>query len=198
MMSTDPRVPAELLDEIVAHFSPDSDHATLKDLSLTSRRFDDLSRPLVFTSFNFYPYSVVTGSYGLCAGDFVLPPAPDLNRARERLEFWASARIAPYVLECNVEPLEFENSGRLPPPGEDPYMLLAAFFQFLPRFTRLRGFSGFHVHFTQITVANLCQIVFDRLFSFYSSLAYMYFIYVGFLRASELKKQESRTFTASV
>ncbi|KAJ7451545.1 hypothetical protein FB451DRAFT_1283545 [Mycena latifolia] len=160
-MNTGARIPAELLDEIVVHFSPTTDRETLRHLSLTNRRFHRVSHPLLFANFKFHPYSVVQNTYyfvDMAPEDLILPLEPVLNRARQRLEFWVSEKIATCVLECEVDPLDFEYSGRTPPPGEDPYALLAAFFQALPRFVNLQHFSGFHVHFTRIAMMNLCTL----------------------------------------
>ncbi|KAJ7147170.1 hypothetical protein C8R43DRAFT_543616 [Mycena crocata] len=85
--------------------------------------------------------------------DLILLPAPQFERARQRLEFWASDEIAPHVIDCSVEPLEFEHSGRAPAPGEDPYALLTPFFEFLPRFVNLKSFNAFTVHFSSVTLA---------------------------------------------
>ncbi|KAJ6525227.1 hypothetical protein DFH09DRAFT_1371933 [Mycena vulgaris] len=154
-MSSSVHIPTELWDEVVGHFSPGVDHDTLKHLTLTNRCLHHLSRPLLFTNFKFQPYTVVISIHGMYTGDLLLPLAPELDRARQRLEFWASEAIARHVLHCDVQPLEFEESGRVPPAGEDPYTLLAAFFDFLPRFVNLQHFGGFHVHFTRATVMNL-------------------------------------------
>ncbi|KAJ7134832.1 hypothetical protein C8R44DRAFT_870418 [Mycena epipterygia] len=156
-MTSSARVPTELLDEIVGHFRPDSDHETLKHLNLTSWSFHTISRPLLFATFNFHPYSVVTDTYGMCPEHLILQPGLELERVRRRLEFWSSEEIAPYVLYCNIEPLEFENSGRQPPP-EDPYTLLTTFFEFLPRFANLRDLYGFTIHFTRVAMASLCAL----------------------------------------
>ncbi|KAJ6525239.1 hypothetical protein DFH09DRAFT_173921 [Mycena vulgaris] len=149
------RVPPELLDEIVGHLS---DRATLKRLALTNRWFHHLSRPLLFTSFKFHPYSLAAyleGEARAYVEDLVLPQAEELERARGRLEFWVSDEIAPYVLKCHVEPLDFIG---VPRPGQDPYMLLAAFFSLLPRFVNLQHFGGFYVQFTRVAMTNLCAL----------------------------------------
>ncbi|KAJ6525240.1 hypothetical protein DFH09DRAFT_1416579 [Mycena vulgaris] len=151
------RVPPELLDEIVGHLSPDLDHDTLKDLTLTNRYFHHLSRPLLFTSFELHPYSLVPFTRGLSAEDLVLPQAEELECGRGRLEFWASEEIAPYVLKCHVEPPGLA-SDRVPSPDENPYTLLAAFFALLPRFVNLQHFGGFYVHFTGVAMTNLCTL----------------------------------------
>ncbi|KAJ6525225.1 hypothetical protein DFH09DRAFT_1188604 [Mycena vulgaris] len=146
------RVPPELLDEIVGYLS---DRTTLKRLALTNRWFHHLSRPLLFTSFKFHPYSLVAYTEGECAEDLVRPQAEELEHARGRLGFWASEEIAPYVLKCHVEPLDFIGGPR---PGQDPYTLLAAFFALLPRFVNLQHFGGFYVHFTRVAMTNLCAL----------------------------------------
>ncbi|KAJ7677434.1 hypothetical protein B0H17DRAFT_1079159 [Mycena rosella] len=156
-MSFAARVPAELLGEIVTYFSRDSDHETLQQLALTTRYFHLLSRPVLFRSFKFHPYSM---GYDMPGLSNLLPIllASELDRARQRLEFWASEMIAPHVLVCDVAPLTFEEIGPRLSAEEDPYILLAAFFQCLPRFTKLQCFVGIHVHFTRAAMANLCVL----------------------------------------
>ncbi|KAJ7928106.1 hypothetical protein B0H13DRAFT_2653276 [Mycena leptocephala] len=154
-MNSGDEIPTEIWDEIVEHFSAGGNCETLQRLNLVNRRFHHLAHQRLFTYFTFHPYSVAVDSYGMSAEDLILPLDPTPEHLRQRLEFWASEDIAPCVRECTVRPLEFEQSTRESPPGEDPYTLLKAFYEFLPRFINLEVFNAFTLHFTTIAMTNL-------------------------------------------
>ncbi|KAJ7111865.1 hypothetical protein C8R44DRAFT_985332 [Mycena epipterygia] len=140
------QVPNELWFEIF-HYLP---RDTVKDVSFTHRRFARLSRPLRFTDFDFHPYEL----HGLR-----LPSADEVQRSLERLTFWCSDDIAPLVRACHVVPW-MENVGPVGSfsPTDTPYVLLSAFFERLPCFTRLQRLYCWGVHFTRIGMANLCRL----------------------------------------
>ncbi|KAJ7928107.1 hypothetical protein B0H13DRAFT_1969421, partial [Mycena leptocephala] len=154
-MKSGDEIPTEILDEILEHFSARGNCETLQHLNLVNRRFHHLARQRLFTYLTFHPYSVAVDSYGMSAADLILPLDPTPEHLRQRLEFWASEDIAPCVRECIVQPLEFEESKRESPAGEDPYILLKAFYEFLPRFINLEVFNAFTLHFTTIAMTNL-------------------------------------------
>jgi hypothetical protein len=154
-MKSGDEIPTEILDEMVEHFSARGNCETLQHLNLVNRRFHHLARQRLFTYLTFHPYSVAVDSYGMSAADLILPLDPTPEHLRQRLEFWASEDIAPCVRECIVQPLEFEESKRESPAGEDPYTLLKAFYEFLPRFINLEVFNAFTLHFTTIAMTNL-------------------------------------------
>ncbi|KAF7365003.1 F-box domain-containing protein [Mycena venus] len=151
-------IATELWDEIVGFLSTEDDRQTLQHLNLINRRFHHVARPRLFADFKFHPYSVASDSYGMSAEHLLLPLHPYPQRLRQRLEFWASEDIASLVRDCTVQPLEFEESERAHPPGEDPYALLKAFYEFLPRFVNLKSFDAFTLHFTNLGIANLCLL----------------------------------------
>ncbi|KAJ6585222.1 hypothetical protein B0H19DRAFT_1250099 [Mycena capillaripes] len=157
MVSGD-QIATELWDEVVGCFSPQEDRQTLRHLNIVNRRFHLLSRPRLFADFKFHPYSVAAATYGMDAQGLILPLDPDPEHLRQRLEFWASEEIVPYVRHCKVQPLEFEDVERTPPPGEDPYILLMAFYDSLPRFVNLEVFDVFTLHLTNIAITNLCLL----------------------------------------
>ncbi|KAJ7107728.1 hypothetical protein C8R44DRAFT_986882 [Mycena epipterygia] len=142
------QVPNELWLEVFHHLPRDA----LKDVSLARRTFCCLSRPLLFTDFDFHPYAIaVNSARALC-----LPSAEEIERSLERLHFWCSTDIAPLVRSCRITPLvENRGPGWNVFPTDTPYILLAAFFERLPCFTRLQRLSARDVHFTQIGMANL-------------------------------------------
>ncbi|KAJ7749624.1 hypothetical protein B0H16DRAFT_1888040 [Mycena metata] len=118
----------------------------LTNIALTSHRFCDLSRPHIFAEFEFHPYAI--GSAG------VLLPTPRLvKKAAERLKFWLSDAIAPFVRVCNVTPVASKASKIST--SDQPYILLDAFFQGIRAFTGLRALTTNEVHFTQTGLSNL-------------------------------------------
>ncbi|KAJ6462030.1 hypothetical protein C8R47DRAFT_1225657 [Mycena vitilis] len=152
------RIATEVWDGIVSFYSSKEDRQTLQHLNLTNRRFHLLSRPRLFADFAFHPYSVRADRYGMSAGHLILPTDPNPERLRQRLEFWASEGIAPYVRTCAVQPLEFEGVERVAPPDEDPYALLKRFYELLPRFVNLESLEAFTLHVTNLAIANLFRL----------------------------------------
>ncbi|KAJ6498913.1 hypothetical protein C8R45DRAFT_821665, partial [Mycena sanguinolenta] len=85
------QIPNELLLEIFRSLS----RHTIPALSLTCKKFKDISRPFLFAHLSFQPYSV--------RGDVILlPPSIVVDRALECLEFWTSDEIAPHVRSCTI------------------------------------------------------------------------------------------------
>ncbi|KAJ7749625.1 hypothetical protein B0H16DRAFT_868341 [Mycena metata] len=77
----------------------------------------------------------------------------------ERLEFWTSTEIAPFVRICDVRPYPPSHPSH---PDccrtDEPYILLFSFFERVVRFTNLRLLSFIGVHFTQTFLTNLCRL----------------------------------------
>ncbi|KAJ7185349.1 hypothetical protein C8R46DRAFT_1342637 [Mycena filopes] len=120
----------------------------LTRVSLTSHRFCALSRPHIFAEFRFRPYAI--GDKGL-----LLPKPPQMKKASDRLKFWLSDEIAPFVRVCTITP--FAKTSKFST-SDEPYTLLAAFFDGLGIFTGLQILTADKVHFTQIGVSNLCVL----------------------------------------
>ncbi|KAJ7185347.1 hypothetical protein C8R46DRAFT_1342635 [Mycena filopes] len=102
--------------------------AALTNISTTSRRFCALSRPHIFAEFRFHPYAI--GDKGL-----LLPNPSRMKKASDRLKFWLSDEIAPFVRVCTFTP--FAKTSRFSR-SDEPYTLLAAFFDGLVSFTGLQ------------------------------------------------------------
>ncbi|KAF7312985.1 hypothetical protein MKEN_00983200 [Mycena kentingensis (nom. inval.)] len=68
---------------------------TLPAISLTNRRFRTLTKPLLFSHFEFHPYRRRNGE----------EPAPtDLEASKKRLQFWCREDIAQLVRSCVASP----------------------------------------------------------------------------------------------
>ncbi|KAJ7934768.1 hypothetical protein B0H13DRAFT_2305220 [Mycena leptocephala] len=147
------RFPNELWLEVFSHLPRD----TLKAVSLAYRTFHRLSRPALFRDFKFHPYAVHIDSGGALAG---LPPSADVNRSLERLNFWCSDEIAPFVRICRIIPWYpfFSNSRLVFSTTDTPYTLLYALFERVPCFTGLKRLFAEHAHFTQTGVTNVCRL----------------------------------------
>ncbi|KAJ7748641.1 hypothetical protein B0H16DRAFT_1848728 [Mycena metata] len=127
---------------------------TLTNIALASHRFCDLSRPHMFTTFAFHPYAM--DRKGL-----LLPSSRLVEKAAERLKFWLSDAIAPFVRVCNVTP--FAPKAAKYSTSDQPYILLDPFFQELGAFTGLRVLTAMGVHFTQTGLSTLCLLA-NRVF----------------------------------
>ncbi|KAJ7149183.1 hypothetical protein C8R43DRAFT_1007425 [Mycena crocata] len=141
-------VPNELWLEIFRNLP----RASLRNISLTDRYFSGISRPLLFTTFDFHPYAVSAGSD--------LPFHTATTKSMERLNSWCSAEIAPLVRSCNISPYRAPTwDVGTPLGGKDyPCILLDAFFANLASFTGLQRIIANSVHFTQIGMHNLCRL----------------------------------------
>ncbi|KAJ7748683.1 hypothetical protein B0H16DRAFT_1725495 [Mycena metata] len=121
----------------------------LTNIASTSHRFCDLSRPQLFSEFEYHPYAIGSTSV-------LLPTRRLIQKATERLKFWFSDAIAPFVRVCNVTP--FASKASRFSTSDQPYILLDAFFQGLGAFTGLRALTTNEVHFTQTGVSNVCLL----------------------------------------
>ncbi|KAJ6546755.1 hypothetical protein DFH09DRAFT_1506527 [Mycena vulgaris] len=145
-MTSQAQVPDELWVEVFKYLPK----TCLRDVSSTYRTFSRISRPLVFSDFDFHPYAVGAGDRRL------LPSATEVKRSFERLNFWCSPEIAPLVRSCKITawvwyPRTFSDT-------ETPYILLAAFFDRLSCFARLQTLYALCIDFTQIGVVGLCRL----------------------------------------
>ncbi|KAJ7132650.1 hypothetical protein C8R46DRAFT_1140473 [Mycena filopes] len=145
------KVPNELWLEVFANLSRD----TLKDISLTYRAFCRISRPLIFTHFDFHPYCIASNDV------LLLPEQEHVDAALERLNFWLSNEIAPYVRSCTITPwrplgpiLATWRWDKNP----TPHVLLEAFFADLASFVGVQQIQAHGVYFTQTAIANLCRL----------------------------------------
>ncbi|KAJ7691450.1 hypothetical protein B0H17DRAFT_1063188 [Mycena rosella] len=146
------QVPNELWIEILGTLSPD----TLKDISVTNRTFCRTIRRLLFAHFDFHPYGVGPHSTP------ILPSDVEVTRHLERLDFWTSDEIAPFVRSCTITPMrstgpaypfDTVKASRSKKPA--PYVLLEPFFERITCFTGLRRLKARGAHFTPVALANL-------------------------------------------
>ncbi|KAJ7046366.1 hypothetical protein C8F04DRAFT_1227507 [Mycena alexandri] len=126
----------------------------LMKASLTFRAFYRITRPLIFTHFHFHPYCLIQSAYG---GVLLLPRKEKIALARERLDFWSSGEIGPYVRSCDITPWR-AHSTRALAVSKTPHVLLHAFFDRLTHFTELRRVSTNEVYFSQTAVTNICAL----------------------------------------
>ncbi|KAJ7451665.1 hypothetical protein FB451DRAFT_1409751 [Mycena latifolia] len=148
-MNPQDRVPNELWLEILQILP----RYILKDVSFTCRTIRRLSRPFLFTDLYFSPYS--TESKGV----LLLPSESAVERCLERLNFWSSAEIAPFVRYCSISPWSSWTRKDLDlSPTDSPYILLDALFERLVCFTGLQRLHADGVHFTQASVETICRL----------------------------------------
>ncbi|KAJ6453441.1 hypothetical protein C8R47DRAFT_1168292 [Mycena vitilis] len=139
MGSHDP-IPSELLLEILRHL-PSYDRATLRNFSLACRTFRWVSRPRVFSHFCF---PVARDGAG-----FLLPSPLEISRCLERLNFWCSPEIAPFVRSCEItRSRKTEWAFAM----SSPFVLLDAVFECLALFPRLQRLEASYIRFTPARV----------------------------------------------
>ncbi|KAJ7748639.1 hypothetical protein B0H16DRAFT_1374912 [Mycena metata] len=143
-----PRLPEETWLQVLGQLPRE----TTLQVSQTDRRFRRILRPYIFAQFDFHPYA---------AGetDAFLPTPRKVEQLMERLEFWTSTEIAPFVRICDVRPYPPDHPSH---PDccrtEEPYILLFSFFERVVRFINLQLLSCIGVHFTQTFLTNLCRL----------------------------------------
>ncbi|KAJ7505895.1 hypothetical protein B0H11DRAFT_2272646 [Mycena galericulata] len=149
-MSAHERVPNELWIEVFRCLS----RASLQNVSLTHHKFRNLSRRLLFAHLDFHPYYIGPNN------SFLVPNV-EIERSSERLDFWFSDEIAPFVRSCSISPWKHLR----PDWGlwifsvtDTPHIILDPFFENLWKFTGLRTLHSRVVGFTQTGVANLCRL----------------------------------------
>ncbi|KAJ6514313.1 hypothetical protein C8R47DRAFT_1090915 [Mycena vitilis] len=160
-----PHLPDEIWTEVLAHLPRDM----LSNVNLTSLRLHCLTRPLLFRKFEFHPYTCLPG-YRTTSGNpssLALPGPEQINLVIQRLRFWSTDDIAPFVRSCLIAPWPTSavhgwsffrvvwNDSFL---AEDPYMLLTSLLDALPRFTNLNNLTFDRVHFTQSRLERLALL----------------------------------------
>ncbi|KAF8188469.1 hypothetical protein K438DRAFT_2019268 [Mycena galopus ATCC 62051] len=148
------RVPNELWLNTLKNLPP-YPKSVISNFSLTCRNFLHLSRPQMFCELRFTPHSLDL------KGALLPPSAADVDRRLERLDFFSSSEIAPFVRDCHIsvwETYDKDNSSKQSLSTDTPYILLEALFQRLVYFTGLQRFEAHHIHFTQAGVNNLCGL----------------------------------------
>ncbi|KAJ7662293.1 hypothetical protein B0H17DRAFT_1093782 [Mycena rosella] len=130
------RIPPELWLEMLSLLPRD----ILGDVSLTSRTFHRVIRPVLFARLELHTYTA--------PGEF--------DRYLERLDFWCSDDISPLVRSCSISPSSDHSAG--PPALVFSKTRVAAFFERLPCFTALQRFSAEGVDFTLTAMAVLCRL----------------------------------------
>ncbi|KAJ7776899.1 hypothetical protein DFH07DRAFT_798134 [Mycena maculata] len=155
-MSPPEHVPEELWLEVFRHLPLD----TLRDVSTTSHIFGRLSRPFLFSHLDFHPYATRPyARHGFASHVLLLPEAAEVERVLERLNFWSSAGIAPFVRSCSITTWRKEGPGpSIFSTTDSPDVLLYPFFERLACFTGLQQLNAVVVHFTQAAIANLCRL----------------------------------------
>ncbi|KAJ6457365.1 hypothetical protein C8R45DRAFT_1033500 [Mycena sanguinolenta] len=162
------RVPEEIWSEIFLHLP----RAALPQVNLTQRTFHHIVHPLLFRHLEFHPYNCLAGysSVNCPPSGLGIPDEEHVIFLLQRLQFWSSSDIAPLVRTCRVSNW---SKAAIPPNGwifrrtDDPYILLNAFFDALPRFTALHHLALTKVHFTQSGLKQLgllrCLVNFEVL-----------------------------------
>ncbi|KAJ7028101.1 hypothetical protein C8F04DRAFT_1120487 [Mycena alexandri] len=147
------RLPEEILLQVLGQLPRET---TLK-VYQTDRRFRRILRPYIFAQFAFHPYA--TAAKDGQETNALLPSPRKVEQLMERLEFWTSIEIAPFVRICDVRPYTPEHSSHSEcSPTDVPYVLLFKFYERLVRFTNLQLLSCIGIHFTQTFLTNLCRL----------------------------------------
>ncbi|KAF8181915.1 hypothetical protein K438DRAFT_1174579 [Mycena galopus ATCC 62051] len=130
------RLPYELWQEILEDVSESDPEprrtSTLENFSLACRMFCDVSRPWRLANFRFSAYLIGTD------GTLLLPSPEGIHRRLERLDFWCSPGLAPFVRSCSMYSRRRPGYGDSDPSDwsfstQTPYILLDALFQRLGR-----------------------------------------------------------------
>ena len=107
---------------------------TLKSISLTCRDFRCFTLPLLFETFVLHPLPRK-----------LMPLSGRTDREIQRLDFYASDRIVPYVCHITVQPYIKWLAPRSEMPAtvvhDNPQFLISKFVDMLPRFTNARSLT---------------------------------------------------------
>ncbi|KAJ6476462.1 hypothetical protein C8R47DRAFT_1323592 [Mycena vitilis] len=136
-------IPNELLLEILRHL-PTYDRETLRNFSLACRAFRCVSRPRLFAHFYFPAYREGSG--------LLLPSPTGVDCCLERLSFWCSPEIAPFVRSCEITRSQKSEWSFA---TYSPYILLDAVLNGLALFTRLQRLEISYILFTPARVDTL-------------------------------------------
>ncbi|KAJ7644699.1 hypothetical protein FB45DRAFT_999654 [Roridomyces roridus] len=146
--SSHERVPNELWIEIFGLLPRDS----LKNVYSTAKKFTTASRALLFSHLVFHYYYRREAP----SRDVALPASDDIQSGLDRLAFWSSDEIAPFVRECTIG-TERQHLGEAEF-IDSPDILLASFMDALGRFTGLKKLFACRVKFTPVGLVHLCRI----------------------------------------
>ncbi|KAJ7116105.1 hypothetical protein C8R43DRAFT_114185 [Mycena crocata] len=146
------RAPNELWLNIFSYLHPDAH--TLLEIASTNRLFCILARSHLFAKFQFHPYISDDNDRTR------LPKPHVVERAIERLNFWASGVIAPLV-ECEITPWKSPTRQRSTKSAstENTQMLTCLFFEKLARLTSVQILSIQDVQFTRNRVVPDMSVV---------------------------------------
>ncbi|KAJ7145650.1 hypothetical protein C8R44DRAFT_755650 [Mycena epipterygia] len=102
---TSRHIPSEIWTEIFAQLPRE----VLMHVALTHGLFHRITRPLLFRDFEFHPYTTIPGYYltHCPPSRLSLPDVEPVDYLLQRLQFWFSADIAPFVRTCRVTSLVF-------------------------------------------------------------------------------------------
>ncbi|KAJ7164442.1 hypothetical protein C8R46DRAFT_1099536 [Mycena filopes] len=144
------KVPNELWLQVFSNLPQE----TLKDISLTYRLFSWITRPLIFTHLDFHPYCIGANA------NLLLPAQEHVDAAMERLNFWLSDEIGPWVRSCSITPWRPQGPVRSKwtwdsSPTSTPHVLLDVLFGHLAQLVGLQRLEAQGVYFTQTAITNL-------------------------------------------
>ncbi|KAF7320665.1 hypothetical protein HMN09_00151500 [Mycena chlorophos] len=125
----------EVWDEIL-RCVPDEERAAVSTVSRQLRR---ISLPQLVKR-------VVLRAYSSKDGQLLLPSTSIVEGMLERLAFYTSPKIAPYVRSCKIT--TYMQTHAPFAPSNDPHLLQTAFFQKLSCFAGLRSLSMSRIHLT--------------------------------------------------
>ncbi|KAJ7050677.1 hypothetical protein C8F01DRAFT_1034884, partial [Mycena amicta] len=137
-----------LSDEVWLEILKTLPKASYPNLSLTNRQLHNIVLPTLFAHFSFHPYAVRDGQ-------LLLPPSAAVDEAMDRLNFWASDRIAGLVRSCTISKAR-DDAGYTK--ENRPYILHNAFFEKLALFTGLKRLTASSIHFTAPDIALLAGV----------------------------------------
>ena len=92
------RIPAEIWEEIF----DDPSRETLLQCHLVDRLFHRITHPLLFRQFNCNTYANPSNPHDCSPASLRLPELAHVERELQRVQFWASDKIAPFVRVCIV------------------------------------------------------------------------------------------------
>ncbi|KAJ7773660.1 hypothetical protein DFH07DRAFT_767601 [Mycena maculata] len=167
------QVPADVWLEVFRWLPPDN----ILHLLATHRTFRYLCRPILFAHFDFHPYvarprdrrllpfsgfteQVFFASLFDPPDRLCHPPVQEVCRSLERLNFWSSDDIAPFVRSCHLSRRLGSRRKRDASDGDkhSPFILLDAFFERLASFTEMQRLYIDGVCFTPMQAASLSRL----------------------------------------
>ncbi|KAJ7604206.1 hypothetical protein FB45DRAFT_1013645 [Roridomyces roridus] len=154
-MSSHKRFPTELWLEILQFLPRDSLHAVYA----TDRTFKNASRALLLSHLVFSPYYDRRAERARREHHLAAPDG--ITFALDRLAFWSSDEIAPFVRQCTIT-LRVQLEGETTPvplrDADAPHILMTSILDRLAKFPRLKKLYAKAANFNQAGVTNLCQL----------------------------------------